>query len=179
MLAECGVEAQAVKWSQELDGLDGLIVPGGESTTIGKLMVRYGFHEAIPAAHAGGMAIYGTCAGLIILAKKITEGAQPLLGLLDVEARRNAFGRQVASFEADLALPILGDIPFKGVFIRAPWVERALAEDVEVLATHNGHIVAVRQGRLLASAFHPELTDDGRMHEYFLEKVVASARRTG
>lgn len=173
MLTACGVDGVAVKWPSEFEGLDGLIIPGGESTTIGKLMVRYGLDSAVHEAYERGMAIYGTCAGLILIAKRITEGNQPLLALMDIEARRNAYGRQVDSFETDLSIAGMDGGPFHAVFIRAPWIEGALAHDVEVLAEHEGHIVAARQGRLFATAFHPELTGDKRVHEYFLESVVA------
>lgn len=161
----------AVKWPEELNDLDGLIIPGGESTTIGKLMVKYGFVSAIREAYEAGLAIYGTCAGLIMLAKRVSEGDQPLLALMDVEVKRNAFGRQVDSFEEDLRVRELGDEPFRAVFIRAPWIEKALASNVEVLAECRGRIVGARQGRLLATAFHPELTDDTRVHDYFLSMI--------
>lgn len=176
MLDLCAAEGVAVKRVEQLEGLEGLIVPGGESTTIGKLMTKYGFVDAIRAMHARGTPIYGTCAGLIVLAKRITEGTQPLLGLMDIEARRNAFGRQQESFEADIDVPALGANPFRGVFIRAPWIE-SVACGVEVLASHEGKIVMARQGGLLASAFHPELTEDPRIHRYFLQLVWAEMQR--
>ena len=174
MLARCGARAVIVKKTSQLTGLDGLIIPGGESTTMGKLVERYGFADAIRAEHARGMAIYGTCAGLILIARETVEATgQPLLGLMDIVARRNAFGRQVASFEAALDAPALGAEPVVGVFIRAPWIELA-GDDVEVLANHDGHIVMARQGRLLATAFHPELTEDERVHRFFLEEVIGA-----
>lgn len=172
MLVLCGAESLPVKKPEQLDELDGLIVPGGESTTIGKLIDEYGFADAIRDRHAAGMAVYGTCAGLILIARETVEfTGQPLLWLMDIVARRNAFGRQVDSFEAELSVPVLGPKPLTGVFIRAPWIESA-GPDVEVLATHEGHIVMARQGRLLATAFHPELTGDERVHRYFLEEVA-------
>lgn len=170
MLERIGAKGVAVKKVKELDGIDGLIIPGGESTAIGKLMVKYHFIDAIKKLHADGVPIYGTCAGLILLAKKITEGDQPLLNLMDIEARRNAFGRQRESFEADLDIPVLGSQPFRAVFIRAPWVESA-EKKVEILARFEDRIVLARQGKLLASAFHPELTDDPRIHRYFLDRI--------
>lgn len=171
MIERCGAEAVAVKWPEDLEGLDGLIIPGGESTTIGKLIKRYGFEPAIRRVHNKGMAIYGTCAGLILLAKRTTEGTQPLLGFMDIEVRRNAYGRQVDSFEADLNVSGLGEEPFRAIFIRAPWIERTLARDVEALAELDGHIVAARQDRLLVTAFHPELTGDTKIHKYFLKII--------
>lgn len=163
-----GAEGKAIKWARELDEVDGLIIPGGESTTIGKLMVEYGFVEAIRNFHEAGKPIYGTCAGMILLAKKITEGDQPLLALMDIEARRNAFGRQRESFEADLDIKGVGS--YRAVFIRAPWIER-IGESVDLMAEIDGAKVMARQGSLLVSAFHPELTGDNRIHSYFLEMV--------
>ena len=169
-LAAAGARSKAIKWPAELAGVDGLIIPGGESTTIGKLMVKYGFIDAIRDFAASGKPVYGTCAGLIAVAKRITEGTAAWLELMDVEARRNAFGRQQESFEAELNIPVLGR-PFTGVFIRAPWIE-AVGPGVEVLAEHNDHIVMAREGNILVTAFHPELTDDIRVHEYFIEMVT-------
>ncbi|MCL6472628.1 MAG: pyridoxal 5'-phosphate synthase glutaminase subunit PdxT [Firmicutes bacterium] len=163
-----GVTGKIIKWPHELGEVAGLIIPGGESTAIGKLMVEYGFIDAIRDFHAKGKPIYGTCAGMILLAKKITEGDQPLLSLMDIEARRNAFGRQRESFEADLDIKGIG--PFKAVFIRAPWIE-SIGDGVDVLAEFDNIKVMARQGSLLASAFHPELTGDLRVHKYFLEMV--------
>jgi 5'-phosphate synthase pdxT subunit len=163
-----GATGIAVKWPKQLNEVGGLIIPGGESTTIGKLMVEYGFVEAIRSFNAEGKPIYGTCAGMILLAKKITEGDQPLLSLMDIEARRNAFGRQRESFEADLKIEEIG--LFKAVFIRAPWIETA-GESVKILAEFGNIKVMARQGSLLVSAFHPELTGDLRVHKYFLNMV--------
>ncbi|MDI6716081.1 MAG: pyridoxal 5'-phosphate synthase glutaminase subunit PdxT [Actinomycetota bacterium] len=159
----------AIKWPNELKEVAGLIIPGGESTTIGKLMVEYGFIEAIRDFHATGKPIYGTCAGMILLAKKITEGDQPLLSLMDIEARRNAFGRQRESFEAELDIKDVGH-RFKAVFIRAPWIEN-VSKNVKIMAEFGNIKVMARQGNLLASAFHPELTGDLRIHKYFLGMV--------
>lgn len=173
MIERIGVRGIVIKKVKELVGLDGLIIPGGESTAIGKLMVKYHFIDAIKKLHADGIPIYGTCAGLILLAEKITEGDQPLLGLMDIEARRNAFGRQCESFEADLEIPVLGKSPFRAVFIRAPWIESA-GEGAEILGRFGDKIVMAQQGKLLATAFHPELTDDPRIHRYFMEMAKNS-----
>jgi len=177
MLRRLGVEAVEVRLPQHLAGLDGLILPGGESTTVGKLAVEYGLLEPLRDLAANGLPMWGTCAGLILLARDVGR-EQPLIGVLAVTVRRNAFGRQVDSFEADLTVPALADPepPFRAVFIRAPLITRAEPR-VEVLARldnvegRNGEIVAVRQGHLLATAFHPELTDDDRFHRYFLTFV--------
>ncbi len=166
-LEAAGAEPRTVRHADDLAGLEGIVIPGGESTTIGKLAVRFGLFDPLRAAIAGGLAAYGTCAGMILLAVGVTEGDQPLLGVLDVVVRRNAFGRQNESFEVDLDVDGL-DTPFHAVFIRAPWVAKA-GEDVEVLATVGDHPVMVRQGHVLASAFHPELTDDPRIHRLFVE----------
>ena len=164
--------ATAVRLPDQLADLDGLIIPGGESTAISKLMVTYGFYEPIAARHTDGMAIWGTCAGAILIAKHVVDGItdQQGLELMDITARRNAYGRQVDSFEVDLDFAHIGEM-FHGIFIRAPWIESA-GEDVEVLAEQDGHICAARQGRLMATTFHPELTGDPRVHRYFAEQVV-------
>lgn len=159
MLRRLGAEVVEVRKPEQLDGLDGLVVPGGESTAIGRLIGLYGLEE--PIRRFDG-AILGTCAGMILLDRE-------RLGLIDIAVRRNAFGRQVASFEADLA--VAGeDEPLRGVFIRAPWIEEA-GPGVEVLAEIDGHPVLARQGRILVAAFHPELTEDTRVHERFLDLV--------
>jgi len=163
-----GAGGVAVKWPCDLKQVAGLIIPGGESTTIGKLMIEYGFVGAVRDFSAAGKPVYGTCAGMILLAKKIAEGDQPLLSLMDIEARRNAFGRQRESFEADLDIKDIGS--FKAVFIRAPWIESS-GEDVEIMAEFDNIKVMARQENLLASAFHPELTGDLRVHKYFLDMV--------
>jgi len=158
MLRRLGADVVEVRKPEQLEGLDGLVVPGGESTTIGRLIRLYGLEEAI-ARFTGP--IFGTCAGMILLGRDH-------LGLVDVDVERNAYGRQVASFEAELEFD--GDTPLPGVFIRAPRV-RAAGPDVEVLAEHDGEPVLLRQGRFLVASFHPELTDDVRVHERFLELV--------
>ena len=168
-LQHLGVSAIAVKTPAQIELCDGLIVPGGESTTVGKLMVRYGVDEAIRRRAAQGMAVFGTCTGMILLAKEIEGSDQHRLGLMDMTVRRNAFGRQVDSFEADLDIGH-GEGPIRAVFIRAPWIEEA-GEGVEVLAEVDGHPVLAREGRILVAAFHPELTDDTRIHELFLNQV--------
>jgi 5'-phosphate synthase pdxT subunit len=172
MLRQLGQDVMQVRLPQQLDAIDRLIIPGGESTTIGKLLVAYGLLEPIRKRAQAGMPVWGTCAGMILLAKQITEGrpeGQPALALMDITAQRNAFGRQLDSFECDLQLKPLGDIPFHGVFIRAPVIER-LGPDVQALAHLNdGRCVAAQQGCWLATAFHPELTDDVRLHKLFLE----------
>ena len=159
MLRRLGAEAVEVRRSEQLDGLDGLIIPGGESTTFTRLMRLYGLDEAL---REFDRPVFGTCAGMIVLDRNH-------LGLIDLEVRRNAFGRQMASFETDVELP--GESrPLRAVFIRAPWIED-VGPGVEVLAEVDGHPVLARQGRFLVAAFHPELTDDTRLHELFLEEV--------
>ena len=172
MIARAGATGVAVKKKEQLDDLDGLIIPGGESTTIGRLMRLYGFIEAIRAFSAAGKPIFGTCAGAIVIADEIAGEQEPHLGLMRMRVARNAFGRQRESFEADLEIKGLEE-PFRAVFIRAPIIE-SVGEDVEVLAEFGGRIVAARQGHLLASSFHPELTDDPRFHALFLDMVKAS-----
>ena len=160
----CGALAVAVKRTQDLAGVDALVIPGGESTAIGRLMQEYGFLAAL----AGwDRPLFGTCAGLILLARQINDSSQPRLGLMDLRVERNAFGRQRESFEADLEVPVLGEAAFRAVFIRAPYIQEAGA-GVQVLARFEGKIVLARQGVFLAAAFHPELTDDLRLHRYFL-----------
>ena len=166
-LEEAGAAAVVVKHPDELDEVDALVLPGGESTTIGKLLTRFGLLEPIGERAAAGMPLYGTCAGMILMARSVVGDEAPhRLGALDVTVRRNAYGRQVDSFEADVAVAGLEE-PFRAVFIRAPAVER-VGSGVEVLATHDGAPVMVRQDNLLASSFHPEMTGDGRVHELFL-----------
>lgn len=168
-LASIGVASAEVKRADQLADLDGLVIPGGESTTIGKLAVRFGLLEPLKASIDDGLPVYGTCAGMILLSGAITDGDQPLIGALDVMVRRNAFGRQNESFESPL--DVIGlDEPFHAVFIRAPWIEKVGA-GVEVMAAINEHPVMVRQDRILASSFHPELTGDDRIHRMFLELV--------
>jgi len=149
--------------------VDALVIPGGESTTIGKLALLYGFIPKLKERVADGMAVWGTCAGAIFIARDVPGHPHPLAELMDITVRRNAFGRQLDSFEADLDVPALGSDPFHAVFIRAPLIE-AVGPGVEVLSQlDDGRIVAVRQDHLLATSFHPELTHDGRFHDYFLK----------
>jgi len=166
-LRRLGVAASAVKSEAELAAVDALIVPGGESTTVIRLLDRFRLAEPIVARVRRGMPIWGTCMGMILLAHDIVELEQPSLDLLDVTVRRNAFGRQLASAEVPLSIPRLGIERFPAVFIRAPWIER-VGSEVEILAEYEAHPVCVRQGHILASAFHPELTDDLRVHQAFL-----------
>ncbi len=172
-LGRCGVKAITVRTAEELAQVNGLIIPGGESTTVGKLMVRYGLDKRIVEAAHQGMPVYGTCTGLILLAKDIVGSDQPRLGLMDVTVLRNAFGRQVDSFEADLDIEEIGAPPVRAVFIRAPYVTES-RDGVRVLARCDDKIVLVRQDNLLGGAFHPELTDDTRIHEYFIGMVRES-----
>ena len=175
MVQSLGVAVSLVKLPEHLDGLDGLIIPGGESTTIGKLIVAYNLQDELRERALGGFPIWGTCAGMILLARAIAEDTalpdQPLIGTMDIRVRRNGFGRQIDSFETDLAIAPLGQRPFRAVFIRAPYID-AVGDGVAVLARlPEGPIVAARQGKFLATAFHPELTGDPRFHEYFLGMV--------
>lgn len=165
-----GAASIEVREPDALGGLDGLVIPGGESTTLGIVGGESGLLAALREVVEQGLPILGTCAGMIMLAEGTTGGAQPLVGGLDIVVRRNAYGRQRASFEAQIDAPFLGGEPFPGVFIRAPWVERT-GPDVEVLAWHAGRAVCVRQGPIVAASFHPELTDDRRLHEWFVELV--------
>lgn len=174
MLERCGAETVEVRKPEDLDEIGGLIIPGGESTTIGKMLVDWGLMDKIKERAAAGLAIYGTCAGMILLAADIVDSDQPRLGLMDVRVRRNAFGRQRESFEADLKVAEFGAEPLRAIFIRAPYIE-SVGPDVKVLAAVGEHIVIARQGRLLATAFHPELTDDDRIHKYFIEMVHSNA----
>jgi 5'-phosphate synthase pdxT subunit len=177
-LREAGAEPAAVRRPAELDAVDGLVIPGGESTTMWKLIEAFGLAEPLRKRLADGMPTFGSCAGMILLAARLPDAAsgQQTLGAIDMTVRRNAFGRQVDSFEADLDLAGIGGPPFRAVFIRAPWVEQA-GDGVQVLATEPvaGRIVAVRQGPALATAFHPELTADYRIHQLFVEMVKESA----
>ena len=158
-----------VRLPEELEGLDGLIIPGGESTSIGRLMRDYKLTQAIRDKVKEGLPVFGTCAGMILVARKSSAADFEPLGLMDITVRRNAFGRQRESFETELDVPALGTKPFPGVFIRAPLIEQVNGT-VEVLARlADGTIVAAREGKMLALSFHPELTDDLRFHQYFLE----------
>jgi len=169
MVARVGAEPVAVRRKEQLAELDGLILPGGESTTIGKLMRAHGLLEAIREFASAGKPVFGTCAGLILMADRISGQEEAHLRLMDMTVSRNAFGRQRESFETDLDVKGF-DSPMRAVFIRAPWVEE-VGPGVDVLAVYGGRVVAARQGHLLAAAFHPELTDDVRMHELFLGMI--------
>jgi 5'-phosphate synthase pdxT subunit len=170
-LREIGAEPVEVRLPRDLVGLDALILPGGESTTMRKLIDRYGLREPIVALAHGGAPLYGTCAGMILLADRLADGEEPVLRLLDITVQRNAYGRQLDSFEADVEIPSLGNEPLHGVFIRAPVVSE-VGPKVEVLARDaDGRPIAVRQGRVMATAFHPELTPDRRLHRLFLEQI--------
>ena len=173
-LRAVGADACQVRVADELDGLDGLVVPGGESTTFGLVAARSGLLERLRERIHGGLPVFGTCAGMIMLARETTAGGQALIGGMDTVVRRNAFGRQVASFEADLEIPVLGEAPMPGVFIRAPWIEQH-GPGVEILAEYGGHPVAARQRNMLVTAFHPEFTDDRRLHALFIDIVRAAA----
>jgi 5'-phosphate synthase pdxT subunit len=172
VLKKLKAEAIPVRLPQQLEGLDGLIIPGGESTTITKLMVHYKLKHKIIELAKNNFPIFGTCAGMIVLARELSSsgGVEPT-GVMDIKVNRNAFGRQVDSFETEISIPVLGEKPLTGVFIRAPLIE-SVGKEAEVLARlDDGTIVAARQGKLLVCSFHPELTDDTRFHHYFLDIV--------
>ncbi|HEY8297511.1 MAG TPA: pyridoxal 5'-phosphate synthase glutaminase subunit PdxT [Candidatus Baltobacteraceae bacterium] len=170
-----GAATVAVKTLTDLERIDGLIVPGGESTTVMKLLARFDLGDPIRRRVRDGMPLWGTCMGMIVVAHDVAGLEQPTLDLIDISVRRNAFGRQNDSAEVPLAIPVLGGEPFPAVFIRAPWVER-LGAGVEQLAQRDGHGVMVRAGNVLGTAFHPELTGDIRVHAYFLEMVRKATR---
>jgi 5'-phosphate synthase pdxT subunit len=171
VLRRLGVEAVPMRLPSELEGIDGLVVPGGESTTMVKLMEEYGLTPKLRSAIAAGMPVLGTCAGLALMARTVHGDDPGSLGVMDIEVRRNAFGRQVDSFEIDLDVPALGRPLFRAIFIRAPWIEKVGA-NVEVLASlPDGTAVAARERNMVAAAFHPELTTDLRFHDYFLNIV--------
>lgn len=177
MLGEAGAESLAIKRAEQLDEVDGLIIPGGESTTIGKLLRRFDMLHPLQERVRGGFPVYGTCAGMILLADNIQGAAvdQPSIGGMDIVVQRNAFGRQRESFETDLPVPAIGEEPLHAVFIRAPLINR-VGNGVNVLAAlPDGRPVAARQDNLVVSSFHPELTDDTRMHRYFID-VATEAR---
>jgi pyridoxal 5'-phosphate synthase pdxT subunit len=171
VLRSLGAEVREVRTPRDLDGLDGLVMPGGESTTMTLGIEREGLADPLRAFHAAGKPIFGTCAGLILLDRGH-------LGLMDIVAERNAFGRQLHSFEADLDLPGVDGGPVRAVFIRAPWIDEA-GPDVEVLASVDGHPIAARQGELHVLSFHPELGDDDRVHRAFVERVHAAKAARG
>ncbi|HWQ72313.1 MAG TPA: pyridoxal 5'-phosphate synthase glutaminase subunit PdxT [Desulfitobacteriaceae bacterium] len=170
ILEQLGCEVTEVRKSSDLDGIHGLIIPGGESTAIGKLLQFDDLGEKIKKMALDNLPVFGTCAGMILLSKRIENSTQYNLGLMDMTAKRNAFGRQIASFEVDLKVPTLGSQPVRAVFIRAPFIQE-VEPNVGILAEYEGKIVFVRQGNMLASAFHPELTGDLRVHRYFLKIV--------
>ncbi len=184
LLGSIGVEAVPVRLPEHLDGLAGLILPGGESTTMRKLIERWSLRQPILDLARQGAPILGTCAGMILLASRISDGDEPVFPLLDMTIKRNAFGRQLDSFEADLEVPVLGDTPVHAVFIRAPVVEQ-VAVDVDVLARlDDGRVVAVRQRNVMATAFHPELSGEPRFHRLlttmagaYLEPAEGTGRR--
>ena len=170
-LEAAGAAPVEVRTLSDLDSVDGLVIPGGESTVIGKLADRYGLLEPLRERAASGLPVFGTCAGMIFLAREVEGPPQDLLGVLDVRVRRNAFGRQVASFEAEVDVKGVDGGPVAGAFIRAPWVADA-GPEVEVLAEVEGKVVAVRQGNLLATAFHPELSGEVRLHRWLVDLVL-------
>jgi 5'-phosphate synthase pdxT subunit len=170
ILARLGYETKEVRRAADLEVINGLIIPGGESTTMGKLLQFDGLGEKIKDLAGQDFPVYGTCAGMIMLAKAIHDSDQYRLGLMDIEVERNAYGRQVDSFEVDLDIPAIGSTPFRAVFIRAPYIEQ-VAPNVGILAEYNAKTVFARQGNLLASSFHPELTADTRIHQYFAQII--------
>lgn len=172
MIHEVGAVGIAIKRKEQLTGIDGIIIPGGESTTIGKMMRKYGLIEEIRSFAMSGKPIFGTCAGLIVLANEIDSGEGAHLSLMNMRVSRNAFGRQKESFETVLSIKGIPQ-PVRAVFIRAPQIQK-VGSGIEVLATYHDRIVAARQGLLLATSFHPELTDDTSLHSYFLQMVLES-----
>jgi 5'-phosphate synthase pdxT subunit len=174
-LERVGVRALEVRTAAQLAAVDALIVPGGESTTVIRLLERFGLVEPIVARVHGGMPFWGTCMGMIVAAHDVAGLEQKTLDLLDVTVRRNAFGRQIASAEVPLEIPVLGPEPFPAVFIRAPWIERA-GPGVEVLAARDGHGVFVRSGNVIGTSFHPELTGDDRLHRYFVQMAESATK---
>ena len=172
MLKKLDVEAFPIRLRQQLQNLDGLVIPGGESTAIARLMHLYNLTDSIQELILDGLPVLGTCAGMILLSRNGTQLNSETIGAIDIEVRRNAFGRQINSFETNLCIPAIGEEPFHAIFIRAPIITR-VGPGVEILARlEDGTSVAARQGKVLVCAFHPELTDDTRFHRYFLEVVV-------
>ncbi len=169
------VDARSVKTPEDLAVVDGLIIPGGESTTVGEMLGRFGLSKPLHDRVKAGMPVWGTCMGMIVLAKKVQGSSQPTLGLLSIEVKRNAFGRQIESAEVPLEIEGIGGKPFPGVFIRAPWIESAW-DDARVMSRLDGKGVMVRQGRILGTSFHPELTDDPRVHRFFAA-IVEDAKK--
>ena len=179
-LGDCGVIASGVRSKHEIESIDALVIPGGESTTIAKLAKAFGVFDLIKSRIASGMPTYGSCAGMILIADQILDGGadQEGFGGIDAQVRRNAFGRQVDSFETDLTFAGISGAAFRAVFIRAPWVE-SVGTQVEVLASFNGHPVGIRQGHLLATSFHPELTGDNRIHRFFVDQLCKESSKAG
>jgi 5'-phosphate synthase pdxT subunit len=175
-LSASGAEAVAVKTRPELAAVDALVIPGGESTTVIRLLERFALIEPIVSRVRAGMPFWGTCMGMILAAHDVAGLEQKTLDLIDITVRRNAYGRQIASEEVPLAVPALGSEPFPAIFIRAPWIERA-GPGVELLATHGGHGVFVRQGNVMGTSFHPELTKDYRVHAYFVREMMQKRAR--
>ncbi len=176
-MRRAGAEAFPVKNSRDLTGVDALVIPGGESTTVMKLLARFALDRPIVARVRAGMPLWGTCMGMIVAAREVADAQQPTLNLIDITVRRNAFGRQNESAEIDLPIAALGGAPFPAIFIRAPWIERC-GPGVELLAQRDGHGVMVRQGNVLATSFHPELTADDRVHRYFLGMLSKQGKKT-
>jgi 5'-phosphate synthase pdxT subunit len=175
VLEGIGAAAVRVKTLRDLERVDGLIVPGGESTTVIRLLDRFALAEPLVERVRAGLPLWGTCMGMIVAASEVADLDQRTLGLIDITVRRNAFGRQLASEEVSLAVPVLGSDPFPAIFIRAPWIERS-GPGVEVLATYREHGVFVRQGNVIGTSFHPELTPDPRVHAYFLRMIEGRQR---
>ncbi len=173
ILQTLGADTVQVRLPNQLDGCDGLVIPGGESTAIGKLMRQYDLMDPIRDMAKSGTPVFGTCAGMIVMANRIQGGEESHLGVMDVEVNRNSFGRQKESFETDLDIPVLGPEPFPAVFIRAPHIT-SVGPEVSVLCEYEGRVVAVQQDHYLALSFHPELTGDSRIHQHFLSMVEAS-----
>jgi len=178
VLRELGASVSSVRRPEELDHIDGLVIPGGESSVMDKLARTFGLAEPLQEAIRDGLPVYGTCAGLIMLADTILDGmnGQQSLGGLDIAVRRNAFGSQTDSFETDLHIPVLGELPVHAVFIRAPVVETVGTKATALATLDDGRCVAVEQGNLLGTSFHPEINGEFRFHQYFLQKLVAAAR---
>ncbi|HNX23767.1 MAG TPA: pyridoxal 5'-phosphate synthase glutaminase subunit PdxT [Spirochaetota bacterium] len=170
MIKRIGAEGVEIRTADDLDSIDGLIIPGGESTVIAKLLIKNDIMNSVLERVKSGMGLYGTCAGMILMAKEVEESEQPLLNLMDITVKRNAYGRQKESFEASFGIKGLIDKPFTGIFIRSPKVT-AYSPEIEVLAEFDGTPILVRENRLLASSFHPELTEDTRIHQLFLSMI--------
>lgn len=174
MLSDLGVAASAIRLPSQLNSIDGLVIPGGESTTISKLLHDYQFMEPLQKLASQGFPLMGTCAGMILLARKATDFPWQTIGAIDIEVKRNAFGRQVDSFEADLSIPVLGTNSYRGIFIRAPIIEK-VNPAVDVLCRLYDDVIAVQQGTSIACSFHPELTNDSRIHAYFINLITGEA----